>query len=84
MRINKVPSAYSPEQLQQYLERVQWKGEHPKPTLEDLYVSSSDASSCEISRWQKKADGRPIPYTFNTGEDLRDITYLPSHLAILF
>lgn len=38
MRITKVPSSYSEEQLQQYLERIQWKGERPQPTLEDLYV----------------------------------------------
>lgn len=38
MRITKVPSSYSEEQLQQYLERIQWKGEAPQPTLEDLYV----------------------------------------------
>lgn len=39
MRIRKIPSVYSEEQLAAYLERIGWKGSRPEPTLACLLVS---------------------------------------------
>ena len=36
MQIKAVPSAYSPGQLQAYLDRIEWTGSAPKPDLVSL------------------------------------------------